>query len=73
MFTLTAPPVADVVLRTGTRVLTASVTEPLAFQLLADVVIAAGASPTTATGTVEHSEPQDEPPAARHEARRERR
>lgn len=60
VFTLAAPPAADVVLRQGTRVLTAAVTEPVAFQLLADVVIPAGASPPTASGTVEHSKPQDE-------------
>jgi hypothetical protein len=60
VFTLAAPSAADVVFRQGTRVLTASVTEPIAFQLLADVVIPAGASPPTASRTVEHSEPQDE-------------
>ena len=60
VFTLAAPPAADVVVRQGMRVLTASVTEPVAFQLLADVVIPAGASRPTATGTLEHSEPQDQ-------------
>jgi Baseplate J-like protein len=60
VFSLAAPPAMDVVLRQGMRVLTASVTDPVAFQLLADVVIPAGASPPIATGTVEHSEPQDE-------------
>lgn len=60
VFTLATPPAADVVLRQGTRVLTASVTEPVGFQLLGDVVIPAGASPPTAIGTLEHSEPQDE-------------
>jgi hypothetical protein len=60
VFSLAAPPTADVLLRQGMRVLTASITEPVAFQLLADVVIPAGASPPIATGTVEHSEPQDE-------------
>lgn len=35
-------------------------TESVVFQLLADVVIPAGASPPQATGTVEHSESQDE-------------
>jgi hypothetical protein len=60
VFTLAAPPAADVTLRAGMRVRTASVTEPLELRLVTDVVIAAGASPATATGVLEHAEPQDE-------------
>jgi hypothetical protein len=60
LFRLAAPPATAVTIRKGTRVRTASVTEPLVFQLLADVAIAAGASPPEATGTVEHSESQEE-------------
>jgi len=60
VLTLASTPTADVVLPKGTHVRTASVTEPVTFQLLGDVVIPAGASPPTATGTLEHSEPQDE-------------
>jgi hypothetical protein len=60
VFTLAAAPAADVAFRAGTRVLTASVTEPVAFQLLTDVFIHAGASPPIATATLEHSEPEDE-------------
>lgn len=59
-FTVAVPPIANVVLPQGTRVRTASVTEPIVFQLLGDVVIAAGAAPAIATGTLEHSAPQDE-------------
>jgi hypothetical protein len=59
-FTLAAPPAARVTLHKGTRVRTASVTGAVAFQLLADVVIPADATPPTATGTLEHSEPQEE-------------
>jgi predicted phage baseplate assembly protein len=44
----------------GTRVKTASVTEPIAFQLLADLTIPTGADPPTVTGVVEHSESQEE-------------
>ncbi len=60
VFSLAAPPTAPVRFPAGTRVRTASVTEPVVFQLLADVIIAAGASPPRATGTLEHSEPQEE-------------
>jgi hypothetical protein len=60
VFTLAAAPVADVVLPQGTEVRTAAITDPVVFQLLGDVVIAAGASPPTATGTLEHATPQDE-------------
>jgi hypothetical protein len=60
VFTLAAPPAADVVLPQGTQVRTASISDPAVFQLLGDVVIPAGASPPIATGTLEHSAPQDE-------------
>ncbi|HYM97441.1 MAG TPA: baseplate J/gp47 family protein [Candidatus Sulfotelmatobacter sp.] len=60
IFSLAAPPPAPVTLHKGTRVRTASVTEAVVFQLLADVVIPAGAMPPTATGTLEHSEPQED-------------
>jgi hypothetical protein len=60
VFTLAAIPAAPVTLRAGTRVRTASVTDPVVCQLLEDVLIPAGASPPTATGTLEHSEPQEE-------------
>jgi hypothetical protein len=60
LFRLAAPPAAPVTIREGTRVRTASVTEPLVFQLLADVLIPAGADPPEVTGTVEHSEAQEE-------------
>jgi predicted phage baseplate assembly protein len=39
---------------------TASVTQPLVFQLLADVAIPAGANPPVGAATVEHSEPREE-------------
>lgn len=57
---LAAPPVADVLVPQGTQIRTASITDPAVFQLLGDVVIPAGASPPIATGTIEHSAPQDE-------------
>jgi hypothetical protein len=60
VFTLAAVPAAPVTIKKGTLVSTASVTQAIAFQLLADVVIPAGASPPTATGTVEHSAPEEE-------------
>jgi hypothetical protein len=60
LFTLAAVPAAPVTIPRGTRVRTASVTEPVVFQLLDDVTIPAGASPPAATGTVEHSEAQEE-------------
>lgn len=59
VFTLAAVPTADVLLRAGTKVRTLSVTEPVVFQLLADVVISQGATPPTATASVEHSESQE--------------
>ena len=57
---LAAPPKADVRVPRGTRVRTASITTPISMQLLADVVIPAGASPPVAVGVVEHSEPHSE-------------
>ncbi|MBN1772099.1 MAG: t4-like baseplate wedge, partial [Deltaproteobacteria bacterium] len=59
-FSLAAPPAAPVPIHRGTRVKTASVTEPIAFQLLADLTIPSGADPPTITGVVEHSESQEE-------------
>jgi hypothetical protein len=45
VFTLAAPPAADVTIPKGTLVRTASVTQALAFQLRSDVVSTAGATP----------------------------
>jgi len=53
---LARPPTADVVIPAGTVVRTQEVTEPVRFQLLADVSIPAGADPPQATGDVENSE-----------------
>ena len=60
IFALAAPPTADVVFAKGSTVRTADVTEPVVFQLLADVTIPAGANPPIASGTVEHSENQED-------------
>jgi hypothetical protein len=60
VFSLAAVPTATVTILKGTKVRTASITESIAFQLLADLVIPAGASPPTLTGSVEHSESQEE-------------
>ncbi len=54
-FSLQAPPSANVALQAGTVVRTQEVTEPVRFQLLAPLVIAAGTSPPVATAVVEHS------------------
>lgn len=59
MVQLSAIPSARVTLKAGTKVSTLSVTEPLAFQLLSDVVILPGANPPTAIGSVEHSESEE--------------
>lgn len=59
-FTLAAIPAADVTFPAGTRVLTDSVTEPVAFQLLAALTIPAGTNPPTASATVEHSESESD-------------
>jgi len=55
-FSLQAPPSANVALQAGTVVRTQEVTEPVRFQLLAPLVIAAGTSPPIASAVVEHSE-----------------
>jgi hypothetical protein len=60
VFTLAAVPAAPVTIKAGTRVRTASVTDPIVFQLLDDVTIPAGASPPSALGTLEHSTRQEE-------------
>jgi hypothetical protein len=56
VFSLARPPTADVVIPAGTVVRTQEVTEPVLFQLLVDVVIAAGADSLLATGVVENSQ-----------------
>ncbi|WP_233104255.1 hypothetical protein [Haliangium ochraceum] len=56
VFALAQPPAADVVIPAGTVVRTPDVTEPVRFQLLADVRIAAGAEPPEAVGVVENAE-----------------
>lgn len=55
-FSLQTPPAADVTLPAGTVVRTQEVTEPVRFQLLAPLVIAAGTTPPVASSTVEHSQ-----------------
>ena len=55
-FSLARPPTADVVLPAGTVVRTQEVTEPVRFQLLADVLIPTGADPPELMGVVESSE-----------------
>ncbi len=55
VFSLPRPPVADVPVSAGTVVRTREVTEPVRFQLLADVLIPAGLDPPLVTGVVEHS------------------
>jgi len=60
LFRLAVAPAAPVTIPNGSRMRTASVTEPLVFQLLGDIVIPAGADPPEATGTVEHAEAQEE-------------
>lgn len=55
-FSLQASPSAEVKLPAGTVVRTQEVTEPVRFQLLAPVTIAAGSSPPLASATLEHSE-----------------
>ena len=54
-FQLPRPPAADVTVAAGSVVRTQEVTEPVRFQLLADVVIPAGLDPPLTTGVVEHS------------------
>jgi hypothetical protein len=52
---LSRSPTAEVTIPTGTVARTQEVTEPVRFQLLAPVVIAAGANPPRAMAVVEHS------------------
>jgi hypothetical protein len=59
-FTLGAVPAADVTFPAGTRVLTDSITNPVAFQLLAALTIPAGTAPPTASATVENSESESD-------------
>lgn len=54
-FTLAEPPLAPVTIEAGSVVRTRDVVEPLEYQLLQDVVIAAGQQPPVTTGVVEHS------------------
>jgi predicted phage baseplate assembly protein len=54
-FTLAGPPAAPVTIPAGTVIRTPSVTTPIAFQLLADLVIPMGAAPPVGVGTIEHS------------------
>ena len=56
VFNLARVPTADVVIPVGTVVRTQEVTEPVRFQLLADVLIPAGADPPMAVGVVENSQ-----------------
>ena len=56
-FALAAPPAAPVTIPAGTVIRTPSVTTPIAFQLLADLVIPAGAAPPVGIGPIEHSMP----------------
>ena len=56
VFSLSRPPAADVPIPAGSIVRTQEVTAPARFQLLADVLIPAGADPPVAIGIVEHSE-----------------
>lgn len=59
-FTLAAPPISDVVFLKGTIVKTAAVTDPVEFQLLADLTIPAALDPPEATGSIENSETRNE-------------
>lgn len=61
-FSIPAPVAGTVTIPAGQVVRTKQVTDPIVFQLLAEVVIAAGA--TSATGIVEHSESHEEVTAA---------
>lgn len=57
-FILASPAAADVVFAAGTQVRTPDVAEPIRFQLLAPLTIAAGQ--TSATALVEHSDSREE-------------
>lgn len=54
-FTLAAPPIGAVIIPEGQVVKTADITGSVEFQLLEPLVIAAGANPPIAIGSVEHS------------------
>lgn len=54
-FQLSQAPAADVVVPAGTIVRTQEVTEPVRFQLLADILIPAGLTPPVGTGVAEHT------------------
>lgn len=58
--TLASTPTGSVTIPKGSFVRTEEVTDPIRYQLLADAVIAAGASPATAVVSCENSEPRDE-------------
>jgi hypothetical protein len=60
VFSLPQPPEADVVIPAGTVIRTREVTEPIRFQLLRDVMIAAGANPPEAMGIGGHSETHEQ-------------
>jgi predicted phage baseplate assembly protein len=55
--TLPSSPTNDVTFEAGSFAATEEVTNPIRYQLLADAVISAGASPATVTVTTENSEP----------------
>lgn len=55
-FSLAAPPIGNVTINAGDRFATQRVTEPVSFQALNTVVLAAGANPPTVIFEVEHSE-----------------
>jgi hypothetical protein len=57
---LAASPVGSVTFPAGTFVRTQEITDPISYQLLADAVIPAGASPATVTVAAENSETHDE-------------
>ncbi len=59
-FTLAAPPVGNVTIPAGYVVRTQDVANPLSFQVLTPVIIAAASDPPEANGTVEHSEGETE-------------
>lgn len=57
---LAAPPIGSVTIPAGTVVRTQEITDPISYQLLADAIIPAGASPATVTVAAENSETHDE-------------
>lgn len=60
VFTLAEPPVGNVTIPAGYQVRTADVADPVVFQLLSAVIIAAASDPPTANGTVENSASETE-------------